>query len=324
MKLCIKIALSFLFFLYAVIVFSQTTFSGKIVDVENRALTNVNVLVQSAIDGKIYAFSSSDKEGVFFIKYEGEKWDKNLVFKLLGFKDKAFSLLNTSSPLQVQMAVSDHVLQEVVIKSKPIMQKKDTTEYLLSAFSDGTEQTIEEVLKKLPGISVDDNGNISFKGKAIEKITLDNADLFDKNYKLASKNIPANYIGKIQAIERYHENKLLKNAEQSDKVILNLDFREDMKMSRPFGQASLGGGFAEKYELDNKLFSMNKKLKLFDIFSFNNSEISAPFSSIENQNSMYQDFENYSNTQVISDLSDFVSQDFKRADTKRIFNSLNL
>ena len=321
----LKLTVLLSLFLWATDLFSQTVWSGKISNTEGMDLANVHVMIRDAGNEKIYAFAASSKDGSYALNYTGEISNKKLVFRLLGYDEESVDLLAVSFPYHVVLIPTDHVLNEIVIKPPAIRIKKDTTEYLVSEFSDGTERSIEEVLKKMPGINVDDDGTISFKGKEIEKILLDDTDMFDKNYTIASKSVPFNFIDKVQAIENYHDNHLLKDAENSDKIVLNLNVRENLKISRPVGQMIAEGGYENRYALQPNLLSISKKLKLYNALNVNNVNSSPFFSLGQHLNSMYEHFDTYTDTEVVNNYSMLYDEgNIRRAETRQLFNSLNL
>ena len=324
MKLCFKPVLSFLLFFYAATVFSQTNMSGKITAASGEPLPNVQVMVRDAGNEKIYAFTTSTKDGSYSLNYTGEKSSKKLVFRLLGYDEETVDLSSVSFPYNVILIQTENVLNEIVIKPQAIRIKNDTTEYLVSSFSDGTEWAIEDVLKKMPGINVEENGNIFFKGKAIEKILLDDVDLFDKNYTIASKNVPANYINKVQAIENFHDNRLLKDAEYSDKVALNLSLKDDLKMQRPVGQAYAAGGYENRYSISARPLTMNKKLKIFDVFDVNNTGSSSSFSQGNYFNNLYENLNSYADAEVVyTPFMSYAEGNIRRAESCQFNNSLH-
>jgi hypothetical protein len=322
----------FLFFLLIpLFVFSQindiTNISGKITDEAGNVLPDVHIFIQNESDGKIYGFAFSNEEGNYFISMPKEKENKILIIKLLGFQDQVYPLSDLKNPFDIRLIISEKLLDEITITPKGIRQYGDTTEYLLSAFADGMEVKVEDLLKKLPGIRIDEDGSITFRGKSIQKINLDGTDLFDHNYKIASKNIPAGYISSVQAIEHYHENKLLKDAEHSDEVILNLNFREDISTWKPFGDTQAGGGYKNKYQLDNQLFSFTKKIKLYDILTINNNELSPTFSVMDNRRNFYKYFGEYADAAVKSSFipdNSSIEGEIERSETKREYSSMHL
>jgi len=293
----LKPILFFVLFLWATCLFSQTKLAGKITTTSGELLPNVNVMIREIGNEKIYVFTTSLKDGSYSLNYTGEKNNKRIVFRLLGYEEKTVDLAAASFPLNITLMSSDYVLNEITIMPQAIRIRNDMTEYLVSAFSDGTERSIEEVLKKIPGIDVDDNGTIRFKGKRIEKILLDDVDLFDQNYTIASKNVPANFIDKVQAIENYHDNRLLKNAEYSDKIALNLSVKDDLKMQRPVGQIAASGGYENRYSLNARPLMINKKLKIFDILNLTNADLSPSFYPETQLNTLYGNLESYSDAE---------------------------
>jgi len=312
----------FIIFLFcaAQTVFSQTTLSGKIYDKNGNGIVGVNVVVQNGENKKILAFSVSDKNGAYSLKFAGKREGNQIVFRHLGYAEQIFDLEKITFPFEIVLQEFENQLDEVVVKSQSIKISGDTTQYFLSAFTDGTERKVEDILKKLPGINVTDNGDISFKGKSIEKITLDNTDLFDKNYKIASKNIPANFVGTVQAIENYNENELLKNAEISEKVILNLSLKDNLKISRPTGEIEIGGDANKRYKLETNLLSFSKTLKLYDIFNFDNTG-----SAINGSALGYSDLTEYQKTNFADDFSyiNYKNEEVKAIESQRLYNSFH-
>jgi len=178
---------------------------------------------------------------------------------------------------------SVNTLDEVVIvgKKKPFTIKKDTIAFKVSRYSDGNERKIEEIIKKLPGIDVDKNsGEIRYKGKSIETVTLDGDNLFGFNYTIGTKNINTDMVEQIEAIDNYSENPLLKGIEQGGKVSLNLKLK---KGKTDFsGNIDVGvGSFKDKsqsYDLNATLLGLNKTYKSFAGLSYNNVGINqTPF-----------------------------------------------
>ncbi|NMH24381.1 carboxypeptidase-like regulatory domain-containing protein [Flavobacterium solisilvae] len=160
-------------------------------------------------------------------------------------------------------------LKEVIVlaKEKPITIIGDTTTYNPNSFKDGSEKVIEDLLKKLPGIKVSENGEIRFKGMTIKKMLLDGDDLFSAQYTIGSKNINVDLVDKIQGIEDYHENPLLKGIKDSKEVVLNIKMR---KGKTDFsGNIDMGYGITDRYDINSTGLIINKKIKSFGLISYN-------------------------------------------------------
>lgn len=247
--------------------------SGVVYDLDQNPLSNVNVYVKKSGETLIIAYTKTDVNGKFDISFDDERVD--VYFNILGFQETVVTY-NTRAqerqPLIVQLPKKDQSLDEVILNvEKAISIKKDTLTYRTKFFQDGTEETIEDLLKKLPGIEVDENGNIKVNGKTIEKVMVEGDDFFGRGYKLLTKNLDAAAIKEVEIYKRYSSNKLLKGIEQSNKIAINLKLKEDKKYSW-FGNASLGYGVASenRYNTRVNLSSFSKKAKFFLLSNLNN------------------------------------------------------
>lgn len=266
--------LSLLVILLAITIPLQAGIKGIVKSSDGNIITGATVLLYD-VDGKVLAYAISDKKGIFnIIDYPEDKADYILV-KSIGYKTKKISVNHKASDVVVLLEEDDQVIEDVVVKAKPIYQMNDTTRYLVTSFSDGMESNIEDLLRKLPGISVSDDGSVSFKGKSVSKILLDKSDLFGENYKLASKTIPVDFVGTIEAIEHYQDVRQLKGIEKSNDVVLNLNLKSGLKVQKPVGYISAGAGVRSKNELDANMLLMSKHVKLYDTSAFSNLEPSA-------------------------------------------------
>jgi hypothetical protein len=117
----------------------------------------------------------------------------------------------------------------VITRTNPIRLKKDTIEYNAQTFSNGTEKNVEELLKKLPGITVQSDGKIKFGNREVERVMIENDDLFEKGYQTLTQNMPSKPLDKVQVLQNYSKNKLLKNVENTDRIALNLTLKDDAK-----------------------------------------------------------------------------------------------
>jgi len=107
-------------------------------------------------------------------------------------------------------------LNEIILHTEAAIKKRlDTTTFKASAFTKGNEQVVEDLLKNIPGVTVEEDGTIKVGNKAIEKVMVDGDDFFEKGYKLLTKNLNADAVENVQVYERYSNNKLLKGIEES-------------------------------------------------------------------------------------------------------------
>ena len=168
-------------------------------------------------------------------------------------------------------------LDEVIIQSeKAITVKEDTIVFDAKAFAQGNEQVVEDLLKKIPGLTVTADGIIKVGGQEVEKVMIDGDDFFEKGYKLLTKNMPVNPVDKVELLQHYSNNKLLKGVEQSEKVALNLTLKDDYKRQW-FGNISGGYGLVSenRYELRTNVMNFGKKNKYYFLGNVNNTGIDA-------------------------------------------------
>ncbi len=255
----------------------------------------VNVLIKEK-DNRIKSFSSTNQNGYYEISLQGIDEIFFLEFSSFAHEPQVIRINQSNSKDKVivqNVKLSSRItkLKEVVVEiRKPILVKKDTTEYNPNSFKDGTERVVEDLLKKLPGIEVnEDNGVIKFKGKAINKLLLDGDDLFNSNYTIGSRNIDVDMIEKVQGLDRFDDNSLLKGIRDSDDVALNLVLKKGK--SDISGSAILGYGLENEYNINLTALTINKKIKSLGVASFNTiGENNSPYNfsaeilSLENLN----------------------------------------
>ena len=255
--------------------FAQVSIKGFVKNSTKLPVISANVLLKDSTNSEIIAYSITNSKGFYKIEniaYNGKAF---LSVSSLGYKKESvqFNLIEVDKELDKNFILKEEVtlLQEVQVKAKvsPIQQKKDTVSYNVDKFTDGTEEVIEDVIKKLPGLDVAENGKINYKGKPIDKVLIEGDDMFDKNYTIATKNISSSVIDKVQAIENYQENKNLKGIKDSDKQVLNILLKEDVK-AKPYGSGDFGYGYKERYDASINLIGVNKQSKYYILGSTNN------------------------------------------------------
>ncbi|RYD69522.1 MAG: hypothetical protein EOP55_23820, partial [Sphingobacteriales bacterium] len=250
---------------------SVFTIEGKVVDDLSKPLPAV--IIEATSRGEHF-YAVSGNEGGFTITIENGTnpgFPVNLVFKLIGFKafDTSITLTVPATILKnVSLIPNNTTLSEVIVKQKAIVQKGDTTVFNVASFKNRLDNNIEDVLKKMPGFDVDLEGNIKYNGKAIENILIE-GDALTKNYKQISKNIGPDMLDKLEVVDNYNPNPLLKNITKSDGQVINLTLKNRNKLSR-FGMAKAGAGIDNKYSLAGNMFALNKWLKSMSIVSLNN------------------------------------------------------
>ncbi len=160
-----------------------------------------------------------------------------------------------------------------IVREMPVSIKGDTIVYNADSFKTGTERKLEDLLKKLPGVEVNADGEVEVEGKKVQKLMIDGKDFFDGDTKLGVKNIPADAIDKIQVLRNYNENSILKGVENNqDNIAMNIKLKSGKK-NFWFGDMTAGIGVVhkeERYTVNPKLFYYNPKYSINLITNFNN------------------------------------------------------
>lgn len=128
---------------------------------------------------------------------------------------------------------------------------------------------MEDILKRLPGIEVLEDGSIKAHGKPIESLLIEGENLLDDNYKVLSKNLDAKTLEEVQILDNYEENPIFKQLSNSEKVALNLKLKDEYNYVL-FGNVSGGYGLKDRYEAAMTLGLLRKKIKFLEFSNFNN------------------------------------------------------
>ncbi len=169
---------------------------------------------------------------------------------------------------------NDNALDEVEITYEmPVTIKGDTIVYNADSFKTGTERKLEDVLKNLPGVDVNEDGEIEVEGKKVSKIMVEGKDFFDGDSKLATKNIPANAVDKVQVLKN-HSNvgQLSGVTNNQDNIAINIKLKEGKK-NFWFGTVTAGSAAYstnELYLVQPKLFYYSPEYSVNVIGDINN------------------------------------------------------
>ncbi|WP_158839059.1 outer membrane beta-barrel protein [Polaribacter sp. L3A8] len=253
---------------------AQVKLTGVVKDSIGESLEMANVLAIDKVTNKIASYGFTDTKG--FYKLNVEK-NTTILLKIsyVGMKSSDFTIETKSEDIVTNaMLAFDNALDGINIVSKmPVTIKGDTIVYNADSFKNGSERKLEDVLKKLPGVEINDDGEIEVEGKKVEKIMVDGKDFFDGDTKLATKNIPSNALDKIEVLRNYADVSQLSGVQNNqDRVAINIKLKEGKK-NFWFGDITAGSGNAPDetlYLLQPKLFYYSPKYTINVIGDVNN------------------------------------------------------
>ena len=165
----------------------------------------------------------------------------------------------------ISMGRDVRTLEEIVIGVPPIQIKEDTVEYKADSFKVKPNSMVEDLLKKLPGIQVDKNGNVTAQGKTVTKVRVNGKDFFGGDVQTATRELPADIIDKVQVIDDYGDQAAVSGIKDGDPdKIINLQLKKD-KNRGAFGRVTAGYGTDDRYTgtVNANLFSDRSQLSVF-------------------------------------------------------------
>ncbi|MDI1324931.1 MAG: carboxypeptidase-like regulatory domain-containing protein [Algoriphagus sp.] len=267
-----RFAFSFLLFLISVAAFSQTKpLVGQVLDSLNRPIAYANVVAINQSTQKIGGFGITNEEGRFKVTLaEGSQFLLRISF--VGYQQFERLITEWDSEVQMQIVLkqSDTQLGLVeVVSEMPVTMKGDTLTYKTDAFTTGNERKLEDVLEKLPGFQIDENGDVKVQGKKVDKVLVDGKPFFDGDTKLATKNLPANAVDRVQVLKNFNEISPIRGLDNDETLALNIQLK-DGKKNMVFGDVTVGGGPQERYLGHANVFYYAPKLNLNLIAGTNN------------------------------------------------------
>lgn len=255
--------------------YAQIILEGVVKDSLNRPLELANIIAINEKTSDLESYAITDELGRYQLELGGNT-TYNLQISYIGMKTLEQKLATQEENITKDFSlVTDNALDAVeLIYEMPVTIRGDTVVYNADSFNTGTERKLEDVLKNLPGVIINENGQIEVEGKVVNKLMVNGKDFFDGDTKLATKNIPSKAVDKIQVLRNYSEVGQLRSVSNNqDNVALNIKLKEG-KENFWFGNITAGGGVApdkELYLLQPKLFYYSPKYSLNFIGDLNNT-----------------------------------------------------
>ena len=243
---------------------------------------NVRVLQKS--DSAFVTGKASDLDGRFSIPVRNGSYILQVSY--IGYNDLFEDVeVSSSTPVvnlgRLTMSDDNILLSEAVVTAKAaeIVVKGDTLEYNADSYKVTESAVVEDLLKKMPGVEVDNEGNITVNGRAITKILVDGEEFFSDDPKVASKNLPANMVEKLQILERRSEMAQMTGFDDGEEEnVINLTVRPGMKEGL-FGSAFAGYGSKDRYE-GNVMVNYMKNNDQYTVLGGINNTNNAGFSDL--------------------------------------------
>lgn len=243
--------LPILFFLFSVPLFAQTKISGIVVDgADNGKFEKASIAILNQVDSILVKFTWTKDNGSFLLT-NLDTGSYKLIVSYPKYADYTKDFLVRNEDVNIgtlRLSKAALLLEEVAVTGNaPIVFKGDTTVYNASSFQVAKDANVEELLKVLPGITVDANGNITAQGKEVKKVLLDGEEFFGDDPKLITKNIRSNMVDKVKVYEKKSDLAERTGVDDGERTqTIDITLKQDMKKGM-FGQALVGGGTDNYY-----------------------------------------------------------------------------
>lgn len=250
--------------------------TGKVMDADNRqGLEASTIYAESLTDSSLISYTITDKTGDFDLAFDTDESRVKVFLSYNGYQTQTreISLDNKAVALgDVLLQIQAQQLEgvDVVADRVPIQIKKDTLEFNSSSFKTRPDASVEDVLKKLPGVQVDLNGNITVNGKPVNRVLVNGQVFFDSDPKVATRSLPKEVIEKIQITDtKSRTEEFTGDQADGENKTINLTIRKDRNKG-VFGRMAAGYGTDDRYQASGLLNYFNNTQRVSVLAASNN------------------------------------------------------
>jgi hypothetical protein len=269
-----KIILVLSLFLIGMSYAQSVKVSGILKDSDNLVIETANVMAINQVTKAMDAYNITSEKGEFSLNL---KANTEYIIKAgyIGYApfEQKITTTKENQTFNIVLSSSNTIETVEIVREMPVRISGDTIIYNSDSFTNGTEKKLEDVLKKLPGVSVNKDGEISVEGKTAQKLMVNGKDFFDGDTKLGVKNIPADAIDKVQVLRNYNEVSNLKGLENNEEnIAINIKLKQG-KTNFWFGDVLAGEGIIDSKNrsiVNPKLFYYSPKYSVNLIGNLNN------------------------------------------------------
>lgn len=252
--------------------------SGTVTDAYG-ALDGAIVLLTSESEKDIIGYTITKNQGTFKFENVDYAHAKVLSVKMVGYKSESVLLDKERHLYDFNLSPNEIDLKEVVVKGTKIRASKDTLTYLTSAFAQQNDITIGDVLKRMPGIEVLDNGHVKYQGREIKDFYVDGSDILGSRYNMAINSIKHSDVGSVEVMENHQAIRMFKDLLHSSDVALNIKLKEKAR-NKWVGILEAGtGGAPFRWNVDASAMRFAENFQSLNTIKSNNTGNSLSSSS---------------------------------------------
>lgn len=269
------LVLGFVLFAFALNAQTRTVITGKVVDTASKEpLREATVSLMKANDSSVVAFALANAKGEFQLK-DVDTGSFRVMITYQGYLTYTRRIavagdkptVDLGSVLMINKA---SMLDEVIVEAPPIQVKKDTVEFRADAFKTIPNANAEDLLKKIPGMEVDKEGNVKAQGEEIAKVYVDGKEFFGSDPKMATKNITADMIESVQVYDDMSDQaKFTRIDDGSRAKTINIKLKKNMRKGY-FARALVGVGDQDRYQANLSFNKFNGDSRISLVANSNN------------------------------------------------------
>lgn len=220
---------------------AQIVIQGSVRDEEGAAIPGAVVSLMQR--DKTLGYGTTGKEGRYRLSIPSGSGSGTVIFNHLTFEKLEVQINLESRSLDVILRERSDTLREVTVTAPVVKLRGDTLSFWLPALAAREDYTLEDAMKRIPGIEVDKNGQISYQGRAISHFYIDGVDILGGKYTLATRGIPAKMVDQVEVLDNHHSIKMERNTGRTNEVALNIKLNKEAKI-KPTGssEARIGWG----------------------------------------------------------------------------------
>ena len=260
--------------LFTLPLLAQVKIQGTVLDAQKKPISDVTTFLSLAKDSTLVSYTNTNEQGFFELQVKPITDSVHIQLSLMGYEDQKLTYPNLTESINLgtlTLKEDSSLLSEIVIVTDaPVRVKNDTLEFNAASFKVRPDANVEALLKKLPGVEIDADKNITVNGKKVSQILVNNKPFFNKDGSIALQNLPAELIKKVQVTEAKTKSEEFTGRKAlSDNASINLTIDED-KNKGLMGKIMAGLGTDERYESSGLLNYFKGDRKISVLASSNN------------------------------------------------------
>ena len=235
----------FYLILFTTTIFGQKiTLTGKVVDSIFKPIPRASIVASyDKNEVTILTYTTSKENGSFVLNFERNSKFKEfwISFRHISYGIKKVKYKNRSQKITVSLDAKNNLLQEVVLKAKKNIEiKGDTITYNVKGLKKEKDYSIEEVISRIPGVKIAENGQISYNNRIISHLYINGVDLLEGRYNIATRGIPAGAVKEIDIMKNHNHARIDKGITDSEDVAFNLKIKKNHSLIFGSGKADIG------------------------------------------------------------------------------------